>query len=272
MLDVSRSAYYNWKKRKPRKWDIENQILINQIEDVFQDSRKTYGSPRIAIELGRRGVKASRPRIARLMKKQNLVSVRRKKFKTTTNSKHRYPVVENKLNRQFTVDAPGQVWVSDISYIKTRQGWLYLTVILDLADRHVVGWSMSDTLYARETTMAAWAMAIKRRPITRELIFHSDRGIQYACTDFSTMLDAYPKVTRSMSRKGDCWDNAVAESFFNTLKTEWVYQHRYITRQQARISIFDFIETWYNQRRIHTSVKESKSIYGTINNQKQIAA
>ncbi len=272
VLDVSRSAYYNWKKTKPRKWDIENHILKKQIRDVFHGSRKTYGSPRVAIELERQGIKASRPRIARLMKKQNLVSIRAKKFKTTTDSRHKYPIVENKLNRRFAVNEPGRVWVSDITYIRTGQGWLYLTVILDLADRQVVGWAMSNTLYARETTMAAWRMAVKRRPITRELIFHSDRGIQYACTDFKNMLDAHPCVIRSMSRKGDCWDNAVAESFFNTLKTECVYQNKYRTRQQARISIFEFIETWYNQNRIHTTVNKSATENITITNQKQIAA
>ena len=210
------------------------------------------------MELNRQQIKASRPRVARLMKKHNLVSIRRIKFRSTTDSKHNYPVVENKLNRDFSVKETGRVWVSDITYVKTRQGWLYLTVILDLADRKVVGWAMSSSLKAYDTSIAAWKMAVKRRPITQELIFHSDRGIQYACTEFRELLEKHPLVSRSMSRKGDCWDNAVAESFFNNIKTEWIYHRSYQTREQAKISIFDYIETWYNQNRIHTTTVSQK--------------
>lgn len=255
VLGVSRSAYYQWKSREPTKRDIENQRLVEQIRNIYLKSKKTYGSPRVTMELARQEITASRPRVARIMKKQNLVSIRRKKFRSTTDSKHNYPVVENKLNRDFSVKETGRVWVSDITYVRTRQGWLYLTVILDLADRKVVGWAMSNSLKAYDTSIAAWKMATKRRPITQELIFHSDRGIQYACTEFRELLEKYPLVSRSMSRKGDCWDNAVAESFFNNIKIEWIYHRSYKTREQARVSIFEYIETWYNQNRIHTTIK-----------------
>lgn len=255
VLGVSRSAYYEWKNRQPTKRDIENQRLVVQIRNIYFKSKKTYGSPRVTMELARQQIMASRPRVARIMKKQNLVSIRRKKFRSTTDSKHNYPVVENKLNRDFSVKETGRVWVSDITYVRTRQGWLYLTVILDLADRKVVGWAMSSSLKAYDTSIAAWKMAVKRRPVTQELIFHSDRGIQYACTEFRELLEKHPLVSRSMSRKGDCWDNAVAESFFNNIKMEWIYHRSYKTREQAKISIFEYIETWYNQNRIHTTIQ-----------------
>jgi len=247
-------------------------MLIRHIKTVFHQSRKTYGSPRITIELNRRGIKASRPRVARLMKKEKLVSVRSKKFRNTTDSKHNYPLVENKLNRNFSVETPGQVWVSDITFVRTQQGWLYMTAILDLADRKVVGWSLSNSLKAFDTSLAAWNMAVKNRPVSPGLIFHSDQGVQYACNEFRDLLACYKGVERSMSRKGDCWDNAVSESFFNTLKTECVYQNRYETKIQAKVSIFDFIETWYNRNRIHTTIKSSIKDFKIKNqNQKKVA-
>ncbi len=152
-----------------------------------------------------------------------------KKFKVTTDSKHSYRVAENKLNREFKVHRLGKAWISDITYIFTRQGWLYLTVILDLADRKVIGWSLSRTLKARDSVIPAWRMAVTNRPLVGPLIFHSDRGVQYCCDEFATVLESFKKVSRSMSRKGDCWDNAVAESFFKTIKIEMVYDHRFQT-------------------------------------------
>ncbi len=255
VLGVSRSAYYSWKNRKPSKWDVANKFLKSHIETIFMQSHRTYGSPRVAIALKRIGLQASRPRVARIMKKERLVSIRRKKFKTTTDSKHKYPIVENLLDRDFFADCPGKVWMSDITYVRTHQGWLYLTAILDLADRKVVGWSLSNNLKACHTTVPAWNMAVRNRPITQKLIFHSDQGVQYACNEFRDLLSSNTMVKRSMSRKGDCWDNAVAESFFNTLKTECVYQNTYQTKLQARVSIFQYIETWYNRNRIHTAIQ-----------------
>jgi putative transposase len=264
VLKVSRSSYYSWLQRKPGKWAEENRILSDRIKKIYESSKKTYGSPRVTIALSEQGIHISRPRVARLMKQQNLKSIIRKKWVITTDSRHNYPIVENKLNREFNVTVKGQVWVSDITYIKTSQGWLYLTVIIDLGDRKVVGWSMSRSLKAVHTTIPAWRMAVMNQPITQNLIFHSDRGVQYACNEFKQILSCYKLVERSMSRKGDCWDNAVAESFFKTLKVEHVYHNTYNTFRQAELSVFEYIEAWYNVNRIHTTIKT------TIKNKKEI--
>jgi len=255
VLEVSRSSYYSWLTRKPSKRFVENQRLLDRIIKIYEKSKKTYGSPRVTIELQEEGYHVSRQRVARLMKKNNLRSIIRKKWIITTDSRHNYPIVENKLNRDFNVTRPGQVWVSDISYVKTSQGWLYITIILDLYDRKVIGWSFSRSLKAAYTTIPAWKMAVGNRPIKRKLIFHSDRGIQYACHEFAGLLSSYKLVVRSMSRKGDCWDNAVAESFFKTLKVEHIYRHNYKTFEEAKISVFGYIEAWYNVNRIHTTIK-----------------
>jgi transposase InsO family protein len=188
------------------------------------------------------------------MRKAGIRAVAKRRFVATTDSKHNYPVADNLLNRNFNASRPGEVWVSDITYVRTREGWLYLTIILDLFDRKVVGWSTSKTLKARDTVIAAWRMAIMSRPIHEKLIFHSDRGIQYACTEFKGHLSAYPLVIQSMSRKGDCWDNAVAESFFKTIKTEALYRQKFKTRRQAELAVFEYIETWYNNKRKHSSL------------------
>ena len=257
VLGVSRSSYYSWLSRDPSKRSVENEELSNHIKKIYELSKRTYGSPRVTIKLQEEGLHVSRRRVARLMKRQNLKSIIGKKWVITTDSRHNYPVVENKLNRDFNVTRPGQVWVSDITYIKTLQGWLYLTVVIDLYDRKVIGWSFSRSLKAAHTTISAWKMAIRTRMITRKLIFHSDRGIQYACYEFTNLLSSYQLVERSMSRKGDCWDNAVAESFFKTLKVEHVYHHSYKTIKDAQLSVFEYIETWYNVNRIHTTIKTS---------------
>lgn len=272
VLKVSRSSYYNWLKRKPNKIDKENIYFANRIRKIYYDSKKTYGSPRITMALRNEGIIISRRRVAKLMKKQNLRSIIRKKYVVTTDSKHNYPVVENKLNRDFHVDGTGKVWVSDITYIKTSQGWLFLTIIIDLGDRKVIGWSLSKSLKAKDTSIPAWIMAVKNRPITQKIIFHSDRGVQYACNEFKNLLAGYKLVERSMSRKGDCWDNAVAESFFKNLKVEWVYRNKYKTREQAAISIFEYIEAWYNTGRIHTTLKMSMKDFTEINLKEKIVA
>lgn len=177
-----------------------------------------------------------------------------KKYRVqTTDSKHDYPIANNLLNREFSAEKPGQKWVSDITYIRTGEGWLYLTAILDLADRKVVGWSLSDTLKAVDTSIAAWQMALKNRPLINDLLFHSDRGIQYACSEFRDQFKELP-VLQSMSRKGNCWDNAVAESFFKTLKCEMVNHVHFETRQQAKLATFEYIEGWYNRRRKHSTL------------------
>lgn len=273
VLKVSRSGFYAWLKAKPSKRTLTNQRLTEEIRRVYQDSMLTYGSPRITRELKERRIAVSRPRVARLMKKACIRSIVKRKFRVTTLSDHHYRIDENKLNREFTVTQTGKVWVSDISYIKTAQGWLYLTIIMDLADRRIVGWSLNSSLKTRDTVVPAWLMAVGNRPITGRLLFHSDRGVHYACNEFKELLVNYPLVETSMSRKGNCWDNAVAESFFKTLKTEWVYHQKYLTVQQAALSIFQYIETWYNTRRKHSSLgyKSPKQYEEYLNNKLFVA-
>ena len=254
VLNVSSSGYYYWRKHPVGARQQNQNQLVNHIRRVHAQSQSRYGSPRIADELRDQGVKASRNRIARLRRKVGIRSIMYRKYRVqTTESNHDYPVAENLLNREFTADQPGQKWVSDITYIATGQGWLYLTVILDLADRKVVGWALSESLKAVDTSVAAWRMALINRPIDSCLIFHSDRGIQYACTEFREELKDLP-VVQSMSRKGNCWDNAVAESFFKTLKSELVNHTHFATRAAARLATFEYIEGWYNRRRKHSAL------------------
>ncbi|GAB4045770.1 hypothetical protein GCM10028810_20950 [Spirosoma litoris] len=254
VLKVSSSSYYYWRKHPVGTRQQTQDLLVTHIQRVHVQSKGRYGSPRITDALREQGVKASRNRIARLMQKVGIRSIVYKKYRVqTTDSRHDYPIAKNLLNREFTADKPGQKWVSDITYIATDEGWMYLTVILDLADRKVVGWSMSDGLKAIDTSVSAWQMALKNRAIDGTLIFHSDRGIQYACTEFRKELKGVP-VEQSMSRKGNCWDNAVAESFFKTLKSELVNQVHFATQAAARLATFEYIEGWYNRRRKHSTL------------------
>lgn len=254
VFKVSRSRYYKWLKDKPSKRRLENKEITSRIISIFNESRQTYGSPMITQALKREFIEVSRPRVARLMKQAHLQSKRKRRFVVTTDSNHTYPIVENKLNRNFESSIPGRIWVSDITYIPTNQGWLYLTTVIDLADRKVIGWALSETMRAGTTSIAAFDMAVKNRPISQELIFHSDRGIQYACTEFKCRLESNKNIVRSMSRKGDCWDNAVAESFFKTLKCDLVYGIKFKTLNEAKVAIFEYIEIWYNRKRLHSSL------------------
>lgn len=254
VFKVSKSAFYRSLQYLPSERDHENRLLLFEIRRIHQQSKATYGSPRITDELKARGFNVSEPRVARLMKKHQIRAVYKKKFVVTTDSKHNLPVADNKLNRNFTTDAPGKAWVSDITYIKTAKGWLYMTAILDLYDRKVIGWAHSSDLSARNTSVAAWKMAVSNRPIAQNLIFHSDRGVQYACKEFTELLSTYPEVQQSMSRKGNCWDNAVAESFFKSLKVEHVHRHRFMDKKAAALSIFEWVETWYNRHRRHAAL------------------
>jgi len=249
---VSPNAFYDWKAGKSTKRIQREKVLSEKIKTIWEESRYTYGSPRVWEELQQAEGKVSKSLIARVMRKYGFRSVHKKKFKVTTDSKHTFPVSDNVLNRDFTADRIAQKWVSDLTYIQTKEGWLYLTVVIDLFDRKVIGWSFSSGMTAQETVIPAWRMSYQNRPITKELIFHSDRGIQYACKVFRNLL-SNPLVTQSMSRKGNCWDNAVAESFFKTLKVERVYQRTYLTRNEAKMDLFQYIEGWYNTRRIHSS-------------------
>ena len=254
ILKVSKSRYYQMRHYIPSKRNGENRMLLAEIQRIHEQSKASYGSPRMTEELRKRGLDASRPRVARLMKQNGIKAVHAKKFVVTTDSKHKYPVVENKLDRNFSAENAGKAWVSDITYVKTLKGWLYLTIVLDIFDRKVIGWALSSDLTAENTSVAAWRMAVKNRPPSNNLIFHSDRGVQYACHVFTNLLASYKCVERSMSRKGNCWDNAVAESFFKTIKTELVYRNRYLDRNQAAVSIFEWIETWYNRNRRHSAL------------------
>lgn len=221
---------------------------------IFEKSKKTYGSPRITFELNKNNIKVSRPRIARMMQKAKLRSIVKKRFKVTTDSQHKFPIPENILDRDFKPGVLGSAWVSDITYIRTEKGWLYLTTVIDLGDRKIIGWALSVTMRAADTVIPAFKMAQRNRPIIQELIFHSDRGVQYACDEFKCLLDRNPMIIRSMSRKGNCWDNSVAESFFKTLKTECVYQYRFTDKEQAALIVFEYIETWYNRKRLHSAL------------------
>lgn len=252
-MKVSTSGYYKWTKKVPSRREERRKMLVKEIKDVYEKSKRRYGSPRITRELKERKIPASQPFVARLMRKEKIRSIVKKKFKVTTDSSHSYPVVENKLMQNFVVSAKNQVWVSDLTYIPTKEGWLYLTTVIDLFDRKVIGWALSDRMYAGRTTIPAIRMALLNRPLDKKkkLIFHSDRGIQYACEEFVTELAQQDNIERSMSRKGNCWDNAVAESFFKTIKVELIYQNRYQTRKEAELSIFEYIEGWYNTGRRH---------------------
>jgi transposase InsO family protein len=254
VFKISQSSYYHWIKNGTSERWKENERLLVEIMRIFKESKCSYGSPRMTEELKARGWKVSRPRVAKIMRAAGLVARRRRKFVTTTDSKHNYPVAPNVLNREFSASRPGEVWVSDLTYIRTKRGWLYLTVIIDLFDRKVIGWAMSQGLSTAETIIPAWFMAITNRPISSALIFHSDRGIQYASEEFTEILKANKLITRSMSRKGNCRDNSVAESFFKSIKVEWIYTQTFEDQAQATLSIFEWIESWYNKRRRHSAL------------------
>lgn len=252
MLCVSRSGYYAWLRRPESQRKTEDKALSEQIKEIHKESKGEYGSPKVHQELRRRGTRCGRKRVARLMRKDGLKAKTIRKFKATTNSNHSLPVADNLLNRDFSPAAPNKAWVADITYIWTSEGWLYLAVVIDLFSRAVVGWSMSERM-TRALVMDAFTLAVKRRNPPPGLIHHSDRGSQYASGDFQSLL-AKHRARCSMSRKGNCWDNAPAESFFGLLKRSLVFHSKYETRVQARQSIFNYIERFYNRKRIHSSL------------------
>jgi transposase InsO family protein len=252
LLGVSRSGYHAWTCRAPSKRAMDNQQLREEVVQVHSESEKRYGSPRVHRELRARGKRVGRNRIARLMRELGLFGKRRRRFRVTTDSNHAQPIAPNVVARNFTATTANEVWVTDITYVPTNEGWLYLAVVLDLYSRRVVGWSMSD----RPTTafaLEALTMAIANRRPAAGLIHHSDRGCQYASDEYQRLLSNHGFIG-SMSRKGDCWDNAVAESFFATLKTELVHDARWKTRDQARAALFHYIEVFYNRRRLHSTI------------------
>jgi putative transposase len=250
-MKVSRSGYYEWLTRSPSNRAIGNQQLTKSIREVFLQNRNVYGTRRIARILAKNNIFISRKRIGRLMATAGLYCKTKRKFRVTTDSKHNKPISPNLLQRQFDVTQPDKYWVGDITYIPTKEGWLYLATVIDLYSRQVIGWSMADHMKTRlindALTMAIW----KRKP-SRGLIWHSDQGSQYASDGHRAILKDHG-VIQSMSRKGDCWDNAVAESFFHTLKTELTNHYQFNNHQEAKNVIFEYIEVFYNRIRIHSA-------------------
>lgn len=252
VLEVSRSGYYAWRKRPASAAARRRERLTVMIKAIHAESRRNYGSPRVYEELKARGQRCNVKTVAKIMRKNDIFARRRRKFKATTDSNHNLPVAENLLNRRFTATSPNRVWLSDITYIPTMEGWLYLATVQDLFSRKIVGWSMNERM-TRQLAIDALEMAVDRRRPEPGLLCHSDRGSQYASDDYQTVMARHGMIC-SMSRKGNCWDNAIMESFYSTLKTELIYQETFRTRENARKAIFEFIEIFYNQIRRHSSL------------------
>jgi len=252
VLEVSTQGFYAWLKRPESARHRANVALAVTVKELHVRSRRRYGSPRVHHALQVRGQRVGRNRVARLMQQQGLRARPKRRFRRTTDSDHQLPVAPNVLARNFTADAPDKAWVTDLTYVWTLEGWLYVAAIVDLFSRRVVGWAMSDSL-ERQIALDALSMALQSRNPAPGLVHHSDRGSQYASADYQRVLKDWGIVC-SMSRKGDCWDNAVAESFFATLKLELVYDGVFATRAQATSAIFEYIEIFYNRERFHSSL------------------
>lgn len=256
LFDVSRSNYYDWRKRTVHKSkrQLEDEILTQHICKIHEENRRKYGVPKIHMALRQEGIRCGKNRVYRLMKAANICRKAKKHYRNTTQSNHHHPIAPNLLKRNFNPNQPNKVWVTDITYIPTMTGWLYLVVVLDLFSRKVVGWSMSDRLKT-DFVLSAVKMAIQNRRPAKGLIIHSDRGVQYASREYRKLLASH-RIRRSMSRKGNCWDNAPAESFFSLLKKELMEDTSvFSSRSSAKLEIFDYIEAYYNRKRIHSSIK-----------------
>ena len=252
VLEVSDSGFFSWRQsRGPTKW-LSDRELLRHIRLIHAETRAAYGSPRIHAELKDRGVPCSKARVERLMRENGIRARHKRRFKATTDSNHSLPVAPNLLQQDFTTERPDQVWTADITYVGTGEGWLYLAVVLDLYTRRIVGWSMRERM-TRDLVLDALRMAWFRRKPTAGVIHHSDRGSQYCSHEFQAQLKAYG-MTPSMSRKGNCWDNAPTESFFNSLKNERVHGAHYATRDEARAELFEYIEAFYNRVRRHSTL------------------
>jgi len=250
IFGVSRAGFYAWRKRPESQRKSADKRFLNIIKERFKKSRKTYGYRRIHDDFMDLKEPCGKHRIARIMKENDICPKTKKKFKVTTDSNHNKPIHENHLNRQFHAETPNQRLVSDITYIPTVEGWLYLAVVMDLFSRKIIGWSMSGRM-KESLVIDALKMALFRRKINANILFHSDRGSQYASENFQQLLNDN-RIECSMSRRGNCWDNAAMESFFHSLKTECVYHERYLTRDEAKKSVFDYIEVFYNRQRKHS--------------------
>jgi transposase InsO family protein len=254
-LDVSPSGYYDWQMRRttPGPRALQNQTLVKQIKGIHIQSRQTYGSPRIADALRKQGARHGRNRIARLMREAGLCGRQKGRYRVqTTDSNHDQPIAPNLMAQAPAAAGPNQIWVGDITYIETQEGWLYLAAILDRYSRKIVGWAMSERINTA-LVLKAFDMALRHRQPTSQILFHSDRGGQYASADYRHALTQAGLVA-SMSRKGNCYDNATMESFWSTLKLELVYRRHFATRSQARSQIFEYIESFYNRQRAHSAL------------------
>jgi putative transposase len=260
-LQVAPSAYYEWqlRQRHPSARTLQNAALSATVEELFLKSRKCYGSPRIQQALRQLGRQHGRNRIARLMRQQKLCARPRRRFRVvTTDSRHGHPLAPNRLGQGPAPQRANQVWVADITYIQTREGWLYLAANMDLFSRRIVGWAMSSSIDT-ELVLTSWNMALQQRHPPAALVLHSDRGCQYASHEFRQALDQ-AQALASMSRKGNCYDNAAMESFWSTLKNELIYRCEFLTRAQARLAIFEYIEVFYNRQRLHSSLNYSSPV------------
>jgi len=252
VLAVSRSGYYAWLSRPESLRSYRNRQLLVDIRRIHLQSRRTYGSPRVTDELQDQGVVCNEKRVARLMRDHGIRAKTVKKFRVTTDSRHKLPVAPNLLQREFSVSAPNRVWLGDITYVWTKEGWLYLAGVLDLYSRRIVGCAMSHRIDV-ELTLSALRQALDRRQPQAGLLYHSDQGKQYAALDYQKLMHDHQMVG-SMSRKGDCWDNAPMESFWGTLKRELVHHEKFATREEAKRKIFEYIEVFYNCQRRHSSL------------------
>lgn len=255
VFGIHRRVYRNWKNEIVSEKKEKIQTLKEEITSLYYLFNKQYGSLKITRELVKRGYNISSSQVAFYMCKMNLYRKLNRKFIVTTDSKHNLYISPNAVNREFYKDAPSKLWISDITYINTRVGFIYLTIIMDVYDRKILGWTVSDDLSTKNTTIPAWEMAVSKRTIQNQLIFHSDKGSQYASKAFTDLLDSYQCVTRSMSCKANHYDNAMAESFFCTFKRELIHrQTKLLSKKKMKAKIFDFIENWYNTKRIHSSL------------------
>lgn len=249
VLRVSRSGYYQWRKRLPSNRERDNQRLLEEIREVYNSRRRVYGSPRITAEINSKGTRCGKNRVARIMKANRIRAEIKRGFRRTTDSKHSYALAANLLIHRSQTE---RLWASDITFIPTREGWLYVSAVMNVESRKIIGLSMSDRL-SEELTAAALKQAVARQKPPEGLIHHSDRGRQYASYAYQALLRRY-EITPSMSRSGNCYDNAYMESFFGTLKRELVYGERYHTREEARLSIFEYVEVFYNRIRRHSAL------------------
>ncbi|KIQ22889.1 hypothetical protein RT99_06720 [Flavobacterium sp. MEB061] len=252
VLNVSETTYYRTKKQELTNSEVRIILLKQEIMNIYYEFKRTYGCFKITKELQSRGFKIKNSSVKKYMRMLGLRRKVKRKFKVTTDSHHNHYVVSNVLNREFTVSEPAKAWVSDITYIQTTKGFLYLTVVMDLFDRKIIGWILSTKMSTKATILPAWKMAVKNRKIAKDLIFHSDRGVQYANKIFASTLDSYKCVIRSMSRRQNHNDNAVCESFFSSFKRELINGNKLLTRKQMRADVYEYIENWYNKKRRHS--------------------